>query len=248
MIIIVGDTHDDVLYFETVLANRKDRTLLDRFRVSTGTIFSQKVTVIRDMATSVLTGSVLMHLMDNEDVDLVIGVGKCISISDGLKHGDIALSSNIIDVNVDLSIFKDVGMSQIPGFSRDFLVQDDIFGYLADNIEKRPNIDYFRTSYLSTDNMSVDMIDFLRNNKTLFAKADEKFVIDHNSAGIALACNLKDVPFIMAKVIETGLDNSQNLKTYTQVLSRYIDLGKGIVSTINDIGRSDILEGEDDER
>ena len=248
MIIIVGDTHDDVLYFETVLANRKDHTILDRYRISTGTIFSQKAIVIRDMSTSVLTSAVLMHLLDTEDVDLVIGVGKCIGISENLKHGDIALSNNVIDTNVDLSIFKDVGMAQIPGFSREFLVQDDIFGYLASNIVKRPNIDYFRTTYLSTDNMSSDAIEFLKNNKTMFAKADEKFVIDHNAAGIALACTLKDVPFIIAKIIETGLDNSQNLKTYSMVLTRYIDLGKGIISTINDIGRSDILEGEEDER
>ena len=245
MIVIVGDTHDDVLYYETVLANRKDSTILDRFRISTGTIFSQKVIVIRDMATSVLTSSVLMHILDNEDVDLVIGVGKCLSINDQLKHGDIALSNSVIDANVDLSIFRDVGMAQIPGFSREFLVQDDIFGYLSENIEKRPNIDYFKTSYLSTDNMSTDMIDFLKKNKTMFSKNDEKYVVDHNSAGIAVACNLKNVPFIIAKVIEVGLDNSQNLKTYSQVLTRYIDLGKGIISTINDIGRSDILEGEE---
>ena len=248
MIVIVGDTHDDVLYYETVLANRKDHIILDRFKIASGTIFSQKVIVIRDMSTSVLTSSVLMHILDNEDVDLVIGVGKCLAISENLKHGDIALSNNVIDTNVDLSIFRDVGMAQIPGFSREFYVQDDIFGYLAQNIEKRPNIDFFRASYLSTDNMSNEMITFLRNNKTMFAKNDEKFVIDHNSAGIALACNLKDIPFIIAKVIETGLDNSQNLKTYSKVLGRYIDLGKGIISTINDIGRSDILEGEEDER
>lgn len=248
MIVIVGDTHDDVLYYETVLANRKDHIILNRFRIYTGTIFSQQVIVIRDMSTSTLASSVLMHILDNYDVDLVISVGKCIGVSEQLKHGDIALSSNVIDVNVDLSIFRDVGMAQIPGFSREFLVQDDIFGYLAENIDKRPNIDYFRTTYLSTDNMSVEMVEFLKKNKNMFAKNDEKFVIDHNSAGIALACNLKDVPFIVAKVIETGIDYNQNLKTYSKVLGRYIDLGKGIISTINDIGRSDILEGVEDER
>ena len=248
MIVIVGDSHDDVLYFETVLANRKERIILNRYKIAVGTIFSLGVIVVRDMSTSVLTSAVLTHILDNYDIDLVIGIGKCFAISDHLNRGDIALSNNVIDVNVDLSIFKDVGMAQIPGFSREFSVQDDIFTYLSESIEKRPNIDHFRTTYLSTDNMSLDMLKFLKEHKTIFEKNDERFVVDHNSAGIAVACSLKDVPFIVAKVIETGLDNSQNLATYTKVLDRYIDLGKGIISTLNEISRSDILEGDDDER
>ena len=89
------------------------------------------------------------------------------------------------------------------------------------------------------------MVEFLNEHKTIFGKNDEKFVIDHNSSGIAVACSVKDVPFISVKVIENGLDQSLSLKTYTNVLSRYIDLGKGVIETINNIGRSDILEGDD---
>ena len=242
MIVIIGDTHDDVLYFETVLANKKYETILDRFKVSRGTIFSQEVLVIRDMVTNVLTSSVLTNIIDTHIVDLVISIGKCVAISENLKPGDIALSSNVIDANVDLSMFKDVGMAEIPGFSREFPVQEDIYGYLAENLGKRPKIDFHRVSYLSTDNMSQDMMNFLKTHKTMFANADARFVVDHNSAGIALACTLSGVPFISAKVIENGFDHTNTLKTYTNVLSRYIDLGKGIIETINNIGRSDILE------
>ena len=242
MIVIIGDTHDDVLYFETVLANKKYETILDRFKVSRGTIFSQEVLVIRDMVTNVLTSSVLTNIIDTHIVDLVISIGKCVAISENLKPGDIALSSNVIDANVDLSMFKDVGMAEIPGFSREFPVQEDIYGYLAENLGKRPKIDFHRVSYLSTDNMSQDMMNFLKTHKTMFSNADARFVVDHNSAGIALACTLCGVPFISAKVIENGFDHTNTLKTYTNVLSRYIDLGKGIIETINNIGRSDILE------
>ena len=244
MIVVVGDTHDDVLYFETVLANKKEEIILNRYKVYIGTIFSQDVLVIRDMATSLLASSVLTHILDNYFVDLVIGVGKCLSISEGLKHGNIALSSNIIDANVDLSIFKDVGLAQIPGFSREFPVQDDIYGYLAENLGKRAAIDFHRATFLSSDNMSLDMINFLKEHKSMFAKNDENFVMDHNSSGVALACTLKNVPFVMVKVIESSIEHDRNLKTYTNVLSRYIDLGKGVIQTINNIGRSDILEGE----
>ena len=246
MIVIVGDTHDDVLYFESVLANKKEQIILNRFKVSIGTIFSQGAIVVHGMATSILTSSVLTYILDNYYVDLVIGVGKCLAVSDVYKRGNIALASSVIDVNVDLSVFNDVGFGQIPGFEREFSVQDDVFGYLAESIEKRPGIDFHNSVYLSTDNMSLEMVDHLSKHKSMFSTKNNNFVVDHNSSGIAVACTVKDVPFIVAKVVETGLDQSVNLKTYSQVLSRYIDLGKAVITMINNIGRSDILEGDEE--
>ena len=242
MIVIVGDTHDDVLYFETILANKKQEVILDLFKIQTGTLFSQEALVLHDMSTNLLASSVLTYLIQTRIVDLVICVGKCISISEHLKAGDIALSTNVIDANVDLSMFKDVGMAEIPGFSREFPVQDNLYRYLADNLGKRPRIELHGATYLSSDNMSKDMIEYLKKHKTLFNENEPSFVLDHNSAGIALASVLGGVPFICAKVIEYGIDHSNNLKTYTNVLTRYIDLGKGVIQTINDIGRSDVQE------
>ena len=246
MILIVGDTHDDVLYFETVLANKESKYIFDRFKVLKGTISSQEVLVLRDMAVSILTSSVLTYIFNHYVIDLVIGVGKCVAISDGHKPGNIAVSSSIVAADVDLSIFRNVGMAEIPGFSREFPVQEDIYGYLTDNLNKRPNIDFHKSTFLSSDNMSKDMINFLKENKTMFASKDEKYVVDHNSAGIALSCTLAGIPFIVAKVIEHGFDQVENLRTYTNVLSRYIDLGKGITETISGIGSSDVLYAEGD--
>ena len=243
MIVIVGDSQDDVLYFETVLANKHEEIIMNRFKLSIGTIFSQGVIVLSGMNTSILSSAVMTYILNNYYIDLVFNVGKCLNASDKAKPGNIALCSEVIDANVDLSTFKDVGMGEIPGFSREFYVQDDIQQYLAEALENRPNIDYHKAVYLSTDNMSLDLVNYLIRNHEMFNKKGQQLVIDNNSAGIAIACALKSVPFVVAKVIEYGLDQTENLRAYTTVLSRYIDLGKAVISTINNIGRSDILEG-----
>ena len=136
-------------------------------------------------------------------------------------------------------------MSQIPGFDREFLVQDDLIGYLSNGLAKRGQIDFHKVTYLSSDNLSYDVVRVLKEKKNLFSITDEEFVIDHNASGIALACKLKNVPFIILKVAENRMDQENNLDTYSLVLSRYIDLGKAVISTISDIGRSDVLEGDD---
>lgn len=244
MIVILGDTHDDILYFDSVLANKKQEVLMNRYKVSIGTIFSQEVIVVHEMVTSVLTSAVLSHILDKYYIDLVISVGRCISVSKHFKNGDIALSTKVIDANVDLSMFKDIGLSQIPGFDREFIVQDDILGYIASSLVKRERIDFHKVTFLSSDNLSSDMLNYLKENHTIFAKSDEQFVIDHNSSGVAIASTLRSIPFIVVKVIENKIDQSSSLDTYSNVLSSYIDLGKAVITTINNIGRSDILEEE----
>ena len=242
MIVIVGETHDDILYFDSVLANKKFEKILGKYDIALGTIFSQDALIVYNLFTSTLASSVLMNILDKYYVDLIISVGRCMAVSDTIKNGDIVVSSKVIDLNVDLTMFGDYSLAQIPGYDRDFIVQDDILTYLSNGLNRRLSIDYHRAVFLSTNNMSQQMCDSLKERKEIFALKNEMLVIDQNSAGIAVAATLKECPFISVKVAENNLATANNLESYANVLSKYIDLGKAVVSTINDISRSDILE------
>lgn len=244
MIVIIGETHDDILYFDSVLANKRQETILGKYTISIGTIFSQDAIVACDLFTSTLSSAVLMHILDKYYVDLIISVGRCMYVGDKIKNGDIVVSTKVIDANVNLSMFGDYALGQIPGFDREFLVQDDIIGYITFGLERRINITHHHAVFLSSNNMSKDMCEILKERKEIFSLKNELFVIDQNSAGVALASKLKDTPFIVVKVAENNLAEADNLESYAFVLSKYIDLGKAVISTINDISRSDILEGE----
>ena len=245
MIVIIGETHDDVLYFDSVLANRREETILGKYKVSIGTIFSQDALIAYNLFTSSLASAVLMHILDHYIVDLIISVGRCMAISDKIKNGDIVVSTKVIDANVDLTMFGDVATAQIPGFDRTFHVQDDILGYIEKGLQRRISINYYDAVYLSTNNMSKEMYEFLVNKKEVYSITNELIVMDQNSAGVALTSLLADVPFIVVKVAENNLAIANNLDSYSDVLGKYIDLGKAVVSTINDISRSDILEGDE---
>ena len=242
MIVIVGETHDDILYFESVLANRRTETILNRYQISIGTLFSQEALVVHNLYSSTLSSAVMMYILEHYFVDLVFAVGRCMAISPEVKNGDIVVSKKVVDVNVDLTMFDNVAMAQVPGFERDYVIQDDILQYLSQGLDRRIKVNYHHAVYLSTDNMSKQMFEHLKEKKSVFAMENEIIAVDENLAGIALACTLKEVPFIGAKVAENHLAEVNNLETYAYVLEKYIDLGKAIISTINDICRSDILE------
>ncbi len=243
MVVIMGATNDDVLYFERALYNRHEETYFGRFKASVGTYFNQEALVIGNMYGSILASAVLTHILEKHHIDLVFIVGKCYGVDNQTKNGDIVISSKIIDVNVDLSTVKEVGIGEIPGFQKEFMVQVDIIKYLKKNVSKRAYVSSYNAVYLSSDNLSEENKKVLSDNRSLFGITDERIVVDYNSSGAALACTLRDVPYISIKVVENKFDQESNVKHYLNVLDRYIDLGKSVVSTIGDIGRNDVLRG-----
>ena len=109
-------------------------------------------------------------------------------------------------------------------------------------MSRRSFVTLHLVSMLTSDNLSYEMIDFLKQHHHILGIQEGLVALDHNSSGIALAATLRKIPFITIKVAEVKIDQKDNLDTYLNVLERYIDLGKAVVSTINDIGRNDILE------
>ena len=243
MIVIMGATNDDVLYFERALYNRREEIIFNRYKAFVGNYFNQEAFTIGDMYGSILTSAVLTYILEKHHIDLVIMVGKCYGVDNRTKNGDIVISSKVIDVNIDLSTVKEVGIGEIPGFQREFPVQIDIIDYLKKNVNKRAYVSSYNAVYLSSDNLSEENKKILSMNRSLFGITDERIVVDYNSSGAALACTLKDIPFVSIKVVENKFDQDSNIKHYLNVLDRYIDLGKSVVSTIGDIGRNDVLRG-----
>lgn len=242
MIAIVGSAHDDILYFESIMNNKKKEIIFNRFEVTIGMIFNQEVLLMCNLYTSVLSASIINYILSHHYINLVINVGKCISISKGIKDGDIVISHRVIDVNCDLTEIQNVELGQIPGFNRVFDVQNDIITYLTAGVNKRTFTQSSLGTVLSSDNLSEATLKFLQEKRAIFGE-DQNLIFDSNSAGIALSCTLYDIPFIIAKVVEKSLNEKSDVDTYLKVLDSYIGLGKAVVSTIGDIGRKDILKG-----
>ena len=242
MIAIIGASHDDVLYFEKVLFNRREENIVNRFNAYIGTIFNQEILVISGLYSSILSSAVITQILTKYYVDLVINVGKCYGVDGETKTGDVAISESIINANLDFSLIKNVGLGQLPGFKKEFKVQNDIIGYLKQGVNKRTYVRSYSSIYFSSDNLSEENKKMISINRSLFGLTDERIVIDHNSSGIALACTLKDVPYVSIKVVENKYNTEETLEDYLNVLDRYIDLGKAVVSTIGDISRNDILK------
>ena len=85
MIMIIGSQHDDILYFESVITNKREELVMGKFKVTIGTIFNQAVMLVDQVKTNYLSSALTLYLIEKYFVILVLVVGRCIAYSKDLK-------------------------------------------------------------------------------------------------------------------------------------------------------------------
>ena len=245
MIMIMGSQHDDILYFESIISNKKEETVLGHFKVTIGTIFNQSVLLVDQVKTNYLSSSLTLYLIEKYFVILVLVVGRCVALTHDLKPGDIALSKHVIAGDVDQIDEDNVKYGQIPGFDQVFDSSDDVISYLSSAFEKRTYSVYKLANFVSTsvDYHQPEQIKEVKEFDHVLG-FDAHIVFDSNSAGVAMSTSLTKVPFVIVKVVERYIDQKADVNTYLKAMKEYVNIGKALVTCIGDIGRNEIITEE----
>ncbi len=242
MIMIIGSQHDDILYFESVITNKREELVMGKFKVTIGTIFNQAVMLVDQVKTNYLSSALTLYLIEKYFVILVLVVGRCIAYTKDLKPLDIVISKRVILGDVDQVNEDNVKYGQIPGFEQIFDASEDVVSYIESAFEKRTFSTFKEANFIST---SVDyhkpgqIYDIEEFDHVL--GFDTNVVFDTNTGGTALACSLTRVPFVSIKVVERYLDKNSDVNTYLKAMKEYVNIGKAVVTCIGDIGRNEII-------
>ncbi len=241
MILIIGSHADDVLYVTSLLNGREDELYLGRFPSAKGTIFNQEVMTISGIHTALLASAVTSRILSSHYVSVVFVLGKCFTVDRSYKQGDILISKEIYDIDVDQIDVANVSLGQVPGFQPVYRVQKDIVGYLQSGFSRRTLAIPTVATFLSTDNLGGQGIERVITSHSFLGHSGG-FAVDSVSFGIALSSMLYDVPMVSVKAVERRLGQTKSVETYLSALNSYVDIGKAVVYTIGDIGRSDVLQ------
>ena len=244
MILIVGSQHDDILYFESVMSNKKQEVILGQYPVTIGTIFNQGVVLVDQVKTNYVSSALVLHLIEKYFIFLIFNVGRCVAYSHDIKPLEIAISARIVAGDVDQISEDNVKFGQIPGFEQVFNCPKDVISYLSDAFEKRTYSKTKQSNYVSTsvEYHRANQVDHLKECEHLLGFANN-IVLDSNSAGVALAASLKKVAYVSVKVVERYIDGNKDINTYLKALKEYTNVGKAVVTCIGDIGHNEVIEG-----
>lgn len=244
MILIIGSTKDDTLYFESVMTQKRTEKLFNYVNLTFGHLFNQEILLVNGVQTSYLSSAVVSYLLDKYFIILIIVVGKCTAFSSNLNIGDIVISKRLFIGDVDLVEETNSSIGQLPNFPFNYDTPQDVVGYVTSSLESRVMIPYTAGTYISANcsYSNDDQIKAFRVGDQLFGHS-RSVVFDTISAGVAMSSHLFNVPFVCVKVVSRKFKTRQSAKDYAQVLKNYSSVGKAIVSTIGDIGRNDIIRG-----
>lgn len=244
MILIIGSSRDDVLYFDSVLRNKQESIILNKFPVLTGTIFNQNVLVVKEVYTSIISSMITTYLMGQYDIIMVINVGRCFAYTPSLKAGEIAVSQSVMSLDADQSmIVPNVKVAQIPGYETKLDQSGKLKSTLNMTLDKLSLGRHLECTYMSSDTVYTDKEQLAKYvNEGLMFGISGNVVFDSESAGIAAVCSTYDVPFVAVKVIQNTIGKKNDIDDYINVLKKYSSLGKAIISFVGEIGRSDMIE------
>ena len=243
MILIVGSTHDDILYFESVMTHKKEEKVLNLIPVITGTIFNQEVALVYDIYTSYQSSFITSYIIQKFFVVLIFVVGKCISFSNDVPSGEIVISKRVILGDVDQVKEANVKLGQVPGLPRSLECSEEVVGYISSSLERRSFSKYEIVTIISANAIfdRQEKVAPLAMNEFVLGHKN-KVVFDCTSGGAFFAATIYKIPIVTIKVVETTVGHETDSDTYINVLKQYSSVGRAVVTCIGDIGRNDIVK------
>lgn len=245
MILIVGNNKDDLLYFETIISNKKEEVLFDRFPVIFGTISNQSVVLLRGVYTNELSSMISSYLIEKYYVLFVLKIGKVGTLSKAIKNGDVIISTKIKSTAIDVTDLQGIRLGQVPSLDEEFDTKNDIYSTIVNAFSKRTDIMVRDTVVLSSSVHYTDrkQLETLVYDNRIFNENVDSVVFDSESFGLATACAIHEIPYVLVGVVVNHIGEEFDTRNYINCLKQYSSVGKAVVSAICDISSNEVLRG-----
>ena len=169
-----------------------------------GILAGKKVVVVRSGIGKVNAGICAQILADVFSVDAIINTGIAGSLNKNINIGDIVLSSDVVQHDMDATGFG-YRKGQIPQMPVFFFNADDNLRRLAAEVckEVNPDIQVFEGRIASGDQFVCD-----QDVKNRIVSEFSAYATEMEGAAIAQACYLNSIPFLIVRAISDKADDS----------------------------------------
>lgn len=170
-----------------------------------GTIGNTEVVVVRSGICKVNAGICVQILVDDFKVTHVINTGAAGSLDAKINIGDIVLSTDVCYHDVDATVFG-YKKGEVPQLgTASFTADADLRKKAKEAINKAvPDIEVFEGRICSGDQFICD-----QDVKDNIVKEFAGICCEMEGCGIAQACFLNNIPFLIIRAISDKADGSQ---------------------------------------
>ena len=172
-----------------------------------GTLKGKKAVVVRSGIGKVNAGICAQILADVFQVDALINTGIAGSLNNDINIGDIVLSTDVVQHDVDAGAFG-YKKGEIPQMGQLSFPADAKLRQLAADAcrEVNPEIQVFEGRIASGDQFVCD-----QGVKDNIVKEFSAYAVEMEGAAIGQAAALNGIPFLIIRAISDKADNSANM-------------------------------------
>jgi adenosylhomocysteine nucleosidase len=230
MLGIIGAMDEEVSRLKEVMedVSISSKACMDFYR---GRLSGKEVVVVRSGIGKVNAGICTQILVDDFNVDAVINTGIAGSLNANIDIGDIVLSTDALQHDMDATGFGyDLGV--IPRMESSVFVADERLRKIAkEGCEKvNPDISVFEGRVVSGDQFVSD-----KAKKDYILKNFNGFCTEMEGAAIAQAAYLNKIPFLIIRAISDKADDSATVDYPTfeaKAIAHSVNLVEEIVKNI----------------
>ena len=203
MLGIIGAMDEEVIKLKEVMEGVEitRKASMDFYK---GTMSGKEVVVVRSGIGKVNAGICTQILVDEYNVEAVINTGIAGSLNPAIDIGDIVLSTDTLQHDVDATGFGyDLGV--IPRMDTSTFLADEKLKELAKTSGEKvnPDIKVFEGRIVSGDQFISD-----REKKNYIVDNFKGYCTEMEGAAIAQAAYLNNVPFLIIRAISDKADDS----------------------------------------
>jgi len=240
MILIIGTTPDDILYFKTKMDLTSTDVIAGKHEVYLGTYSGKDVCVTTTLFSNSLAAMITGICLEKYHPYLVINVGSVHAIDETLHQGDLFLAERIYLGEVDMTPWGDLKYGQINDMPVFYHSEYESIMLIETLNKQMKNKALRRGLLLATDKFYTNRehIDYIINHH--FASVAGIAAIDTEAGGIAAACHYFDTPWITLKSISYVVGHDNELVNFIRKgLEAQLAIGMIISAVFNELGAHD---------
>lgn len=211
---IIGAMEEEVLALKEKLKVSEVRGIAS-LEFYVGTLNGKEVVLVRGGIGKVNATICTQLLIDCFHVDAVINTGVAGALSEELEIGDIVISTDAVQHDMDASGFGyDIGV--IPRMEESYFKADKRLVHIA---QKASEVLSMSTNIFTERILSGDQFISDKEKKKELVDLFNGFCVEMEGAAIAHACFVNKVPFVIIRSISDKADDSAevNFSQFTQV-------------------------------
>jgi adenosylhomocysteine nucleosidase len=227
MIGIIGAMHGEVQGLKEQMRNVTvtEKSGMEFYQ---GTLHDVPIVVVQSGVGKVNAGICAALLINLFGADTLINTGIAGSLNNAIDIGDVVLSTDAVQHDVDATGFGKYAYGQIPGLDTTAFPADSKLVSIAEEacIQVNPDIKVFRGRVVSGDQFVADS-----GKKKWLIKNFGGLCTEMEGAAIAQAAYLSKVPFLIIRVISDKADDS-SVVDYPEFEKRAIEHSVRLTSKI----------------